>query len=249
MKLNVISHYAASLGLSGLLLILCNTSSVRYETAVSHHVLPAYAPAGSVQECQESYSLQHIRNYPVFFLGDSRTVGMEQALSAGGYDLTCHTFLAKVGKGYSWLVTQSRTLEDFEHSPQIIIINLGVNDLGNCGKYQQLYDTYLDSCWQNCPVYIVSVNPVCSPCHSVSNAQIERFNESMQDWINEENASAPAEAFPIRYIDTYSYLQETGFSSSDGLHYSAATYLRIYDYILEQIKEPIGDGSGYIEAS
>lgn len=249
MKLNVTGHYTASLGLCCLLLTICNTSSAKYETAISHNVLPAYTPAGSARECIEAYSLQHIPNYPILFLGDSRTVGMKQALSASRYDLTYHSFLAKVGKGYSWLTTQSPSLEGLERTPQIIIVNLGVNDLGNCKKYQQLYETYMTSCWNSCPVYIVSVNPVCSPCHSVTNSQIETFNQSMQEWINEENASASAGAFPIHYIDTYSYLQETGFSSSDGLHYSSDTYLRIYDYILEHVEEPIGDGSGYTVAS
>lgn len=249
MKLNLIGHYTASLGLSCLFLILCNTSSVKCEAAISYDALPGYAPEGSVPECFAAHSLEHITDYPVLFLGDSRTVGMKQALSASGYDLTNHSFLAKVGKGYSWLTTQSSALAGLESTPQIIIVNLGVNDLGNCKKYQQLYETYMTGCWQNCPVYIVSVNPVCSPCHSVTNSQIESFNKSMQDWINEENASAPAETFPIHYIDTYSYLQENGFSSSDGLHYSSGTYLRIYDYILEHVEEPIGDGSGYMITS
>ncbi len=239
------NHSVVSLWLAALFLILSNVGSVHIDTVFCHTTLPCCTPEGSVSECLAAHTLTHIADYPVLFVGDSRTVGMQQALTASGYDLTNYTFLAKVGKGYSWLVERTSSLSSLTESPQIIIVNLGVNDLGNCQNYQQLYEIYMDSCWKNCPVYIVSVNPVCSPCYSVTNSQIQRFNESMQSWITAQNASASSHAFPIRYIDTYSYLQETGFTSLDGLHYSSATYLHIYDYILEHIEEPIGDGSGY----
>ena len=75
---------------------------------------------------------------------------------------------------------------------------------------------------------------------------IEAYNTSLPDT---ENAPASARALPIHYIDTYHFLLETGFSSSDGLHYNAATYQKLYDFILDQIEEPIGDGSGIYTVS
>jgi lysophospholipase L1-like esterase len=249
MKRTIIFRHICLISLITAILILLNTSTIYCEIAYEYPVLPATAPAGSVLKCTDIYSLTHVDNYPVLFVGDSRTVGLQQALSASEYNLSNHSFVAKVGQGYSWLSSQAQTLSECENSPHIIILNLGVNDLGNCTNYQKLYDTYRKGIWKDCPLYIVSVNPVCAPCQSVSNRQIEAFNQDMQNWINKENASATAETLPIHYIDTYSYLLETGYSSTDGLHYSSDTYLRIYEYIMTQIEEPVGDGSGFYSTS
>lgn len=233
--------------LTGLLLAVINNSSV---SSLQIHTVDAQPMlAGSVPVVAEATSMTYTPDYPIHFIGDSRTVGMQQALTYHQYDLTNHSFTARIGKGYSWLSAQ-RDLTEL--SPSILIINLGVNDLGNIKQYQTLYETYAQSCWRDCPIYIVSVNPCCQPCTSVSNGQIEAFNASMEEWIeayNEKNASASTETFPIRYIDTYHFLLSEGYSSSDGLHYSAATYERIYNYIIEHIEESIGDGTGIYTVS
>lgn len=207
----------------------------------------SYLPVGSTTEYCERLSVRHIDNYPILFIGDSRTVGMQSALNASHTDLSYHTFLAKVGKGCKWLRQVHSTIENHTSTPHIVVINMGVNDLGNIQNYLSLYSEYTDTIWKDCPVYIVSVNPVRSPCTSVTNRQIEVFNQTMKDYIETQNASASAKAFPIRYIDTYSYLQEGGYQSRDGLHYSASTYQDIYRYILDCVEEPIGDGEGWYE--
>lgn len=224
-------------------LILTNQASFEQNPQFTYSVSSALTPVGSVPVAQQTKQLVHIPDYPIHFIGDSRTVGLEYALNSYGYSLEHHSFTAKVGQGYSWFSRQTALTQ---LPPSILIINLGVNDLGNVNRYQELYTMYADTCWKDSAIYIVSVNPCCSPCTSVSNQQIQDFNTSMQEWItdyNAENVSARAETLPIRYIDTYEYLTANGFSSSDGLHYSADTYCRIYDYILSQIQEPIGDGS------
>lgn len=226
-------------------LLLLSGPASSYQTSFEETSVTALpVTAGSVPIVAHTTQLTFHPNYPIHFIGDSRTVGMESALQYYGYSLDNHSFSAEIGKGYSWLTQQDHltTL-----SPSILIINLGVNDLGNSTRYQSLYEAYAKTCWKDCPIYIVSVNPCCSPCTSVSNQQIEAFNTSMQQWIqkyNEENASASTETFPIHYIDTYHLLQSEGYSSSDGLHYSATTYEHIYNYILDCIQEPIGDGTG-----
>ena len=205
---------------------------------------PCFRPAGSTVECGSSITIIHEENYPILWIGDSRTVGLQAALQRSDRDPKYHTFICKVGAGCSYLKQMSSTIVKQSDPPHIIVINLGVNDLGNIRRYQAAYDEYLSSVWKNCPVYIISVNPVRPPCRSVSNRQIESFNTAMQEYIEMKNASASAEAYPIRYIDTYSYLQKNGYRSGDGLHYGAASYLDIYDYILSSIREPIGDGEG-----
>lgn len=223
---------------------LTNLSSSRLNPIFTYSTSTTPTMVGSVPITHTAKRLVYVPNYPVHFIGDSRTVGLEQALQYYHYDLSNQAFTAKIGQGYSWF---SRQTELTQLPPSILILNLGVNDLGNEALYQELYTAYADTCWKDSAIYIVSVNPCCSPCTSVSNQRIQAFNASMQQWIddyNAENASAETETLPIRYINTYDYLITNGFQSPDGLHYSADTYCRLYDYILSQIQESIGDGSG-----
>ena len=44
-------------------------------------------------------------------------------------------------------------------------------------------------------------------------------------------------AFPDCYIDTYSYLESSGYETLDGCHYTTATYLKIYHYTLSEIQK------------
>ncbi len=56
----------------------------------------------------------------------------------------------------------------------------------------------------------------------MSNEQIENFNAKLQ-----------AELDPrIKWIDSYSYLTQTGYSTSDGLHYDKNTYRNLYSYYM-----------------
>lgn len=233
------------LSLISIYLLISQTFSSHLSYSLPPVPVNSYTPIGSTSEYGTVHSIEHIDNYPIVFIGDSRTVGMETALTASHADLSDHSFLSKVGKGYQWLLQMSPELETIASTPHIIVLNMGVNDLGNIKQYETLYATYHETIWKNCPIYIVSVNPVRSPCHTVTNQRIESFNQQMQEFIRMQNASAPAEAFPIQYIDTYSYLQENGYQSRDGLHYASSTYLQIYHYILDAIQEPIGDGEGW----
>ena len=38
------------------------------------------------------------------------------------------------------------------------------------------------------------------------------------------------QAFPEAYLDVYSYLQQNGYGTSDGVHYDVGTYLVIQEY-------------------
>lgn len=246
-------RYLFSCLMTAVLLCLCCVSSEHILAKPQHSVEFRVPPTGSLPETPSITSIQYTPNYPLHFIGDSRTVGMQQALTTNGTLPDFTSFTAKVGQGYTWL-SEQRDLTTL--SPRILLLNPGVNDLGNCSKYQQLYETYANTCWKDCPIYIISVNPCSAPCTSVTNASIEAFNTSMEAFTEAYNAKLPtqspdienvpanARTLPIHYIDTYHYLLETGYSSSDGLHYNAATYQRLYRYILEQITEPVGDGSG-----
>lgn len=152
----------------------------------------------------------------IIFVGDSRTVGMEYAVNNSDY-----TWLCEVGKGYYWFKENIDSVDDYAKPGTKVIINLGVNDLGNASKYATLINSYVDL-WtsEGIEVYYSAVTPVGDT--TVTNDQIEKFNQTLKSGLDSR----------ITWIDSYSYLTENGFSSSDGLHYNNATYKSLYNYYI-----------------
>ena len=169
------------------------------------------------------YMVNELPGTPIVFVGDSRTVQLENAVGT-----TDKAYIAKVGEGYSWF--SSTALAEIPHVAgpgTTMIINFGVNDLANASKYISLINNNIDD-WLNAgiTVYYAAVTPVGSGA-SVTNAQIEKFNSRMQSELDPR----------IQWIDGYSFLTKTGFSSSDGLHYSADTYKNLYYYYMSVISQ------------
>lgn len=155
----------------------------------------------------------------VVFVGDSRTVQMSRAVARNNY-----TWIGKVGMGYSWFSTEALPLVDaYTGEGTKLLINMGVNDLANASKYVKLINSKIDA-WDaaGAEVYYASVNPVVDGKCNASNAQIEKFNATLQGSLDSR----------IHWIDSYSYTVSQGFSTSDGLHYSKATSQMIYAYYL-----------------
>ena len=170
---------------------------------------PSYGQDGYV-ELEHSY----------IFVGDSRTVGMRDAVQEYDTADTC-TYIAKEGEGFHWLYNDGIVQLEAalkENPDATVIFNLGVNDLKEVDKYisfyQELFQTYHDPAF-----YIMSVNPVNDElCKGASNAEIQAFNQAMQ------------EAFPDQYMDCFNYLLSEDWSTVDGLHYTKNTYRRIHHF-------------------
>lgn len=163
-------------------------------------------------------------SHSFIFVGDSRTVGMENALRANQPQDLCR-FIAKEGEGYDWLKnTGSIDLSSAltETPDAIVVLNLGVNDLASIDAYityyQQLFADYSDAHF-----YVMSVNPVTDDCQVISNQIIDEFNQKMKA------------AFPDQYLDVYNYLLTGDFSTVDGLHYTDSTYLSIHYYTVNKL--------------
>ncbi len=167
-------------------------------------------------------------NCEILFVGDSRTVGMMQAINDNETGYIC-----EVGKGLKWL---DSTAEDYllseAHRGMTVVFNLGVNDLYNSEKYISEYNGLIkDLEALGCTVYFETVNPVGNKCKTVTNRQIDDFNQKMSDNLT------------CTVIDTNSILKDTGFKSSDGLHYSKDTYKNIYSIVENAISgEPSKKG-------
>ena len=189
----------------------------------------------------------------VVFVGDSRTEFMSNVLKGMPANVTENVkFVCKRGEGYEWLISTGyqelyRLVEHDTNSilqkKTAVIFNFGVNDLKKYKKYASYYnliEPILTS--KGCELYFMSVNPINRKMLSNagradrSEAELRRMN----DYLRENLSSA------YTYIDMYSYLKSTGYSFAsdhygagtidDGLHYTAATYKRIYAKCLDSLK-------------
>jgi uncharacterized protein YraI len=169
------------------------------------------------------FLVDQIPGTPYVFVGDSRTVQLQMAVGS-----TDKAYIAKIGEGYSYFKnTVIPSIPNVAGYNTSLIINFGVNDLRNANKYVKLVNSYVDT-WINAgvTVYYAAVTPVGAGA-SVSNAQIESFNATLKDGLDSR----------VHWIDGYSFLQQTGFSAADGLHYSKDTYKNLYGYYMAVINE------------
>lgn len=164
------------------------------------------------------------RTEGTIYIGDSRFVQIDMYLGKGdGY------IIAKVSQGHKWLVEEAmpKVNEIKAAHPEVaswtIVSNLGVNDLYNIDKYLLEYQKIVDG---GDRLVIMSVNP-CDGKRSSLNAEIDSFNEKMQD-------------SGFEYLDMAGYLKTNGFSTSDGVHYTKDTCTKIWNqlnYYLSQRQE------------
>lgn len=184
----------------------------------------------------------------VYFVGDSRTVGLQLAL---GKSVPSNVdFVCKGNQGLTWFrQTGYRELvqklsRQSRNTKKAVIINLGVNDLNNVDAYVTYMKRVSENLKQNynCAMYYLSVNPVNSAmirsygAATRTEAQVASFNRT----IYQRLCSGGNRAFT--YINSCTYLQKYGWSSNrfdagiyDGLHYSVETTLRIYDYCIRTL--------------
>lgn len=150
----------------------------------------------------------------IFWIGDSRAVGL---------DMFCDiAYFGEVGCGINYFYEMED--EIYEIKNKNVVINLGVNDLDCKNKYINLYSSFPDEFVTNNNIIILSVNP-CDGDYSDLNSRIKDFNYSIK-------VSLPDN---IEFIDSYNYLWNSGFDTTDGLHYTGKTYRKIYDYVNEQV--------------
>lgn len=160
----------------------------------------------------------------LIFVGDSRTEGIRDAVQ----DDSIWSCLSSMG--YDWLVSTGVPQIEAEIVDNTsVIILMGVNDVQNLNKYVQYINEKAKE-WtdRGASTYFVSVGPVENDPY-VTNEQIESFNAAMK-----------ANLLGVTYIDVYSHLVETGYSTVDGTHYPEAASVEIYNYILDNLEETTG---------
>ena len=189
----------------------------------------------------------------VIFVGDSRTQYMQNVLNALDKNVISNTeFICEAGKGLSWMRSTGyaklyKLIENDSNSilgrKTAVIFNLGVNDMQNYKEYVAYYNMIAPILEKHgCELYFMSVNPINRKMLPNANradrseATLRNFNEYLQ-----KNLTSA-----YNYIDMYSYLKQNGYSFAkdsngvstvdDGLHYTAATYKRIYAQCLKSLK-------------
>lgn len=154
----------------------------------------------------------------VIFVGDSRFVQMKNSVGEN----SC-TWIAESSKGYNWFNEKAiARIDNNVGSGSKILINLGVNDVGNLQKYISLVNSKANE-WvgKGATVYYSSVNPVWENPY-VTEEQVEYFNSQMQANLNEN----------VHWIDSHGYLNAVGYRLVDGLHFSTETYQTLYAYYM-----------------
>lgn len=202
----------------------------------------------SKQDRAPASIIKPTKHQMVYFVGDSRTVGLQLAL--GNSAPSNVDFVCKGNQGLDWFrQTGYRELlrklsKQSRKTKKAVIINLGVNDMSSINTYVVYMRKVSENLKQNynCDMYYLSVNPVNSAmirsygAGTRTEAQVAAFNKT----IYQKLCSGSDRAFI--YINTCTNLQKYGWSSNrydagiyDGLHYSVETTLRIYGYCIRKL--------------
>ena len=202
----------------------------------------------SKQDRAPASIIKPTKHQMVYFVGDSRTVGLQLAL--GDSAPSNVDFVCKGNQGLDWFrQTGYRELlrklsKQSRKTKKAVIINLGVNDMSNINTYVVYMRKVSENLKQNynCDMYYLSVNPVNSAmirsygAGTRTEAQVAAFNKT----IYQKLCSGSDRAFI--YINTCTNLQKYGWSSNrydagiyDGLHYSVETTLRIHGYCIRKL--------------
>lgn len=156
----------------------------------------------------------------VILIGDSRFVQMHETMGDTGAMYLCEN-----AKGYDWMMEKAIGVADKNViNGTRVVFNLGVNDTCNCSKYIATVNQYA-ALWtaRGAKVYYATVNPVWENPY-VTKEQVDAFNNEIKTKL-----------FGVNIIDTNAYLTATGCKIVDGLHYDAATYVKIYNYIMNAV--------------
>lgn len=171
------------------------------------------------QQTEEQSSETSFDVTQYIFVGDSRTVGMHETVGDSG----C-VWIGQVSAGLSWFQdTAVGEIDESVTQGSVIIINMGVNDLGNAWGYIDLLKEKIPQ-WmeKGAEVYYMSVIPVENHPY-ISNEDIANFNNILYNNLPSETG----------WIETNSYLLESGYSTQDGVHFDAETYQKIFNYTME----------------
>lgn len=166
-----------------------------------------------------------------YWIGDSRTVGMADAVLKS-LDKAVKR-VAEVGAGHAFLVKNLGKITSA--TKDNIVFNLGINDITNFASYEKTYTELLSSDkyaeWRSKnKIIFMSINPVTTSYNGMGNSSwkshIKAFNTGLEKLAKKYSRVAT-------YIDTNTPMSKgvINMRSHDGLHYVDDTYVQLYTYV------------------
>ncbi len=195
-----------------------------------------YASSVSSQRQSPQETSSVVKEHQIIWVGDSRTLGLRDALHKKDRK-DDDIFVGKVGEGVHWFQEEGigELADAIEQNPDLpVVMNLGVNDPQLIDEYIVTYWDVIEA-WPDTDFYILSVNPIDEE-FLIEDGQVA---DAVFDDINNLNVARMnvklKKEFASRYIDSASYLKSGGFDTVDGLHFTADTYLRIHDFVVNKL--------------
>lgn len=162
----------------------------------------------------------------IVFIGDSRMVTLKEAVE-NNLGPCAATVIAKGGSRYEWFYDTAIPQADrIIGKGSKVVINMGVNDLSDADKYAQQVN-YWAAVWtaRGAKIYYASVNPVWANSYGMTEERVELFNSRLQSQLIPQ----------VTWLDSHTYLLQTGVHATDGVHYKDDTNLVLYNYYMTMI--------------
>lgn len=213
---------------SGWYFIECNGTLgyVRYEAAYFQSDGSQTADSKEAALQVSDAQLQSMAAAGVVFIGDSRMETLKESVE-NNLGVCPAAVVAKGGSRYEWFRDSGVPQADkIIGKGSKVVINMGVNDLGDADDYAQLVNTWA-AVWtqRGATVYYASVNPVWANSFGMTEERVELFNNRLQSQL------APY----VIWLDSHSYLMASGVHATDGVHYKDDTNLILFHYYMTMI--------------
>ena len=172
---------------------------------------------------EEKKSTVEEKSNSYLFIGDSRFVGMEKAISTDKQI----AWIDKVGARHDFYWQNRDRITSMDKNT-VVVYELGVNDLNSNACIHALDDL---ASFGFKKIYFLTTTPIneektFANGYSVTNNQIALFNNQVVSMLPNI----------VQYIDTYRYLSNNGIETIDGLHYKNVTYQMWFNFIVENAK-------------
>lgn len=186
----------------------------------------AQAAAAQAAQIAAAAAQQPAVTAGIVFIGDSRMVTLKEAVE-NNLGPCPAAVIAKNGSRYEWFCDTAIPQGDkIIGKGSKVVINMGVNDLSNADKYAQMVN-YWAAVWsaRGAKIYYASVNPVWANSYGMTEERVQLFNSLLQSQLIPQ----------ITWLDSHTYLLQTGVHATDGVHYKDDTNLVLYNYYMTMI--------------
>ena len=202
------------------------------EDSVSGNTVTGQNTEEDMTETEMPEEDRMLPDHQIIFVGDSRTVGLQNALGKLIPDVDC-IFVGKVGEGCAWFLSEGEAemaaaIQQYPDAP--VVLNFGVNDPDQIDQYLEAYDD-MEAAYPDTDFWYMSVNPVQREKMIENGVSEEALQLVTNPNITQLN-KAFRQAHEDRYLDTSTMMKLSGFQTVDGLHYTRQTYLKIHRFVV-----------------